>query len=87
MIPAEIVREKTGLSQRRLVYLRRLGLMPRPSRVGTVGRRGSRWGYPETVFTRIHMIRFLQEHGFSLVQIAQSARGTPFECFDTGAKG
>ncbi len=87
MIPAEIVREKTGLSQRQLTYMRRLGLMPYPTRMPTAGCRGSAYGYPDTVFTRIHMITFLQGHGFTLAQVGQAAKGTPFECLDTGPKG
>ena len=87
MIRAEIVREKTGLSQRQLTYLRRLGLMPRPTQIRTTRWKGRAYAYPDTVFTRIHMITFLQEHGFTLAQVGQAAKGTPFECFDTGPKG
>ncbi len=87
MILAEIVREKTGLSKRQLTYMRRLGLMPRPTQISTSGRRGSWYAYPDTVLTRIHVIKFLQGHGFTLDQVRQAAKGTPFECFDTGPKG
>ncbi len=87
MIPVETVREKTGLSRRQLTYLRRLGLMPYPTRIWTTGREGSRCAYPDTVLTRIHVIKFLQGHGFTLAQVGRAAKGTPFECFDTGPKG
>ncbi|GAI96118.1 unnamed protein product, partial [marine sediment metagenome] len=80
MIPSQIVREKAGLSQRRLIYMRKLGLIPRPTRIPRPGRHGSAFAYPATIFTRLHVIDFLQAHGFTLAQIAQSARGTPFEC-------
>ena len=83
MIPSKIVTEKTGLSQPRLNYMRRLGLIPHATRIPSPGRRGSAYAYPATIFTRIHVIDFLQGHGFTLTQIAQAARGTPFECLDS----
>jgi len=83
MIPSNIVKQKTGLSQGRLSYMCSLGLIPRPSRIPTSGRPGSTYVYPASIFTRLHVIDFLQGHGFTLTQIAQSARGTPFECLDS----
>ncbi|MBA7587906.1 hypothetical protein ES708_29953 [subsurface metagenome] len=84
MIPTNIVREKTGLCQRRFSYMRRLRLIPHPTRIPTPGHTGSTYAYPASIFTRIHVIEFLQGHGFTLTQIAQAARGTPFECVNPG---
>jgi len=82
MIPSKTVKEKTGLSQGRLSYMRELRLIPRPTRIATPGRPGSAYVYPDTIFTRLHMIEFLQGHGLTLTQIAQAAKGTPFECVE-----
>lgn len=82
MIPSKIVKQKTGLSQGRLSYMRSLGLIPRPTRIPRPGRPGSAYVYPASIFTRIHVIDFLQGHGLTLTQIAQAARGTPFQCPD-----
>ncbi|MBA7572247.1 hypothetical protein ES708_14023 [subsurface metagenome] len=84
MIPTKIVREKTGLTQHQLWRLRKLRLIPKPTRIPAIGRRGSTYALPDTIFTRIHLIRFLQGHGFTLIQVAQAARGTPFECLPPG---
>ena len=82
MIPSDIVKQKTGLSQGRLSYMCSLRLIPRPTRIPTPGHAGSAYAYPATIFTRLHVIQFMQGHGFTLTQIAQAARGTPFECLD-----
>ena len=87
MIPSKIVKETTGLSQGRLSYMRSLGLIPRPTRIARPGRPGSAYVYPASIFTRIHVIEFLQGHGFTLTQIAQAARGTPFECLEPEPSG
>jgi len=80
MIPSDIVKQKTGLSQSRLSYMRTLGLIPRPTRIAAPGLHGSTYAYPATIFTRLRVIAFMQSHGFTLLQIAQAARGTPFDC-------
>ncbi|MBA7590940.1 hypothetical protein ES708_33084 [subsurface metagenome] len=82
MIECKVVRERTGLTSGQLMYMRELGLLPRATRVRTKGQRGSSAFYPDTIFTRIRVIRFLQGHGGSLAQISRAARGTPFECLD-----
>jgi len=82
MIPSDIVKEKTRLSQGRLSYMCSLGLIPRPTRIPTPHHAGSAYAYPATIFTRIHVIQFLQTHGLTLTQISRAARGTPFECHD-----
>ncbi len=64
--------------------MRSLGLIPRPTRIPRPGRPGSTYVYPGTIFTRLHVIDFLQGHGFTLTQIAQAARGTPFQCLPPG---
>ncbi|MBA7540165.1 hypothetical protein ES705_32459 [subsurface metagenome] len=80
MIPSDIVKQQTGLNQGRLSYMRSLGLIPSPTRTYTRGQRGSVFAYPATIFTRLRVIDFLLGHGLTLTQIAQAARGTPFEC-------
>ncbi|MBA7581823.1 hypothetical protein ES708_23734 [subsurface metagenome] len=80
MIPSNIVKQQTGLNQGRLSYMRSLGLIPKPTRIPTPGRPGSTYAYPASIFTRIRVIEFLQGHGLTLSQIAQPARGTPFQC-------
>jgi len=63
-----------------------MGLVPKPTRfeespkgLATPGYIGTKTAYPDTIFTRLRMIAFLRGHGFTLRQIAISARGTPFE--------
>ncbi len=80
MISSKIVQEQAGLTTNTLEYLRRLRLIPSPTRIPTPGCTGSAYAYPPTIFTRIHLIKFLQGHGFTLTKIARAARGTPFEC-------
>ncbi|MBA7615769.1 hypothetical protein ES703_23055 [subsurface metagenome] len=80
MIPTDIVRQKTGLTTHQLNYLHRLRLLPSATRIHTIGQVGSTCAYPATIFTRIRVIEFLRGHGLTLAQIAQAARGTPFEC-------
>ncbi len=80
MIPSNIVKQKTGLSKKQLSYLCTLRLIPHPTRMPTGHHAGSSYAYPATIFTRIHVIQFLQGHGFTLTKIVRAARGTPFEC-------
>jgi len=82
MIPTNIVREKTGLTQPQLYHLRKLGLIPRPTRIPTIGHGGSTYAYPATVLNRIRLINILRAKGVPLTQIAHAARGTPLQCLD-----
>ncbi len=84
MISSKIVKEKTGLTPQQLNYLRKLGLIPSPTRIYTSGQTGSTSAYPATVLNRIRLINILRAKGISLAQIARQARGTPFACPDPG---
>ena len=87
MIPSGVVKERFGLSKKQLAYLGGLGLVPHPTRVARTGQHGSAYAYPASIFTRMRVIKFLQGHGLTLVQIAEAAKGTPFECLNGGRPG
>ncbi|MBA7581825.1 hypothetical protein ES708_23736 [subsurface metagenome] len=79
MIPSNIVKEKTGFTSSQLYHMRKLGLIPRPTRIPTVGHGGSTYAYPTTVFNRIRLIKILRAKGIPLAQIARHVRGTPLD--------
>jgi DNA-binding transcriptional MerR regulator len=86
MIPTKILREKTGLTSTQLYHLRKLGLIPKPTRIPTIGHGGSTYAYPATVLNRIRLLKILQAKGIPLTQIARQATGTPFACVDAGRR-
>lgn len=80
MIPTDIVRDLMSLTAPQLAHLRKLHLIPRPTRVATIGRGGSTYAYPESVVNRLRLIALLRAKGVPLTQIAKHVKGTPMEC-------
>jgi len=84
MIPSDVVRDLTGLTSSQLYHLRKMHLIPRPTRVARGERGGSAYVYPEKVLNRLRLIEILRAKGIPLIEIARAARGRPFECLEPG---
>lgn len=80
------VAERAGVSTDTIRYYERLGLWPRPQRTPAGYRE-----YPETIVTRIRVVRNAQRFGFSLRELGgflrvREAGGTPCQQVRTAAQ-